>query len=733
MNFLRPEFLFALPLAAIPILIHLLNRQRFQRIDFSAMEFLRRAIRRTRRRLLIEDILLLILRTLAVLFLILALARPGADPGSLLVGRAARAEILILDSSMSMNHRDQGTSSFERGVQFGLDILKELDPERGDRAALIKAGSISERLAYGSPDEVRSALSEQDQAGNGLGAIAPALQMAARTADSLSLEGPEEVRITVLTDLQATNWDLENTEGEALRSLVRKGFLLAIADVSAERRNNTAVLSLDVQPQELAPGEYGEVHARLRNFGDQPREGVGVTLLLDGIPVTRTRIDLAANEELDWSFPLAPAEVGPRAIAVELESDSLISDDQRATILPVRPAPRVTLAGDPAAPNEPEGVFDTLRRFLDLGEGAPVRMESRPPNRLATDLLGRTDVLVLADPAPLGNSALNEITAFLARGGGLLIALGPQTGAREIQPLLDAIQIKGIRLGEEGGNSEGTTRIAIKDSSYPALRLFQDPRWQPLLTEVPFESYRQIQLELAGDAEAGRFKVPLRFVSTNPDQAGLDYGPALLEWTAPSSARVVFLAATPLPLWNRMAQVPGGSLPFLLDLIAHLVPRPGHELVVQVGSKLAVQLPRPPTEVTLSNPIGASLHPSAPAEITEGGRAYQPLVEAALLPGVWSIDARMLDSTGEEEVLTEKIAVVTPPRESDLTTVSPTGLETWLPEGTEILIPGEDSDRPDLESQNSRPQDLSGLFFRLVILMLIAETALAAFLDRRRG
>ena len=47
MSFLRPEFLIALPLVALPVIIHLMNRRRFQIIDFGAMEFLRRAVRRT--------------------------------------------------------------------------------------------------------------------------------------------------------------------------------------------------------------------------------------------------------------------------------------------------------------------------------------------------------------------------------------------------------------------------------------------------------------------------------------------------------------------------------------------------------------------------------------------------------------------------------------------------------------------------------------------------------------
>ena len=65
-----------LTLGAIPIIIHLIFRQRYRRIDWAAMDFLLAAIRRTRRRLRLENLLLLILRVLAVILMVLAVAVP---------------------------------------------------------------------------------------------------------------------------------------------------------------------------------------------------------------------------------------------------------------------------------------------------------------------------------------------------------------------------------------------------------------------------------------------------------------------------------------------------------------------------------------------------------------------------------------------------------------------------------------------------------------------------------
>ena len=65
---------------AIPIIIYLLNRQKFKRIEWAAMEFLLAALRKNKRRIQLQNILLLIIRTLVILAVVLALAKPIGKP-----------------------------------------------------------------------------------------------------------------------------------------------------------------------------------------------------------------------------------------------------------------------------------------------------------------------------------------------------------------------------------------------------------------------------------------------------------------------------------------------------------------------------------------------------------------------------------------------------------------------------------------------------------------------------
>ena len=77
MSFLNPIMLAGLAAIAVPIIIHLLNRRKFQKVVWAAMRFLRISVEQNQRRMRIEDMILLILRCLLVALLALALARPA--------------------------------------------------------------------------------------------------------------------------------------------------------------------------------------------------------------------------------------------------------------------------------------------------------------------------------------------------------------------------------------------------------------------------------------------------------------------------------------------------------------------------------------------------------------------------------------------------------------------------------------------------------------------------------
>ena len=103
MSFLQPILLAALPLIALPIIIHLINQRRFQTIRWGAMMFLLAANRMSRGYARIRQWLIMACRMAAIAGLIFAVSRPLAGGWlGLTAGGRADTTIVVLDRSPSM-------------------------------------------------------------------------------------------------------------------------------------------------------------------------------------------------------------------------------------------------------------------------------------------------------------------------------------------------------------------------------------------------------------------------------------------------------------------------------------------------------------------------------------------------------------------------------------------------------------------------------------------------------
>src|SRR6476469_4767207 len=149
MTFLAQYFLGALALAAVPLIIHLLNRRRFQLVEWAPMKYLKLTIKTNRRRLRIEQLILLAIRTLIVILIIFAVARPVLSPtglGGWLAGRGRTSRVIVIDDSLSMGYRDQGRSAFESAKDAATQIVKMTGAQ--DSVTMMVASNLTTPLVH---------------------------------------------------------------------------------------------------------------------------------------------------------------------------------------------------------------------------------------------------------------------------------------------------------------------------------------------------------------------------------------------------------------------------------------------------------------------------------------------------------------------------------------------------------------------------------------------------------
>ena len=263
MPFLFPSLLALAALAAVPILIHLLNRRRYRPVVWAAMKFLRDAMREEAKRIQYKDLLLMLLRALVCILLALAIARPVTR---LLAGQAAsrRAVILVMDRSASMSLSTGTGTLMAAARREALSILRGLPPDT--QIGLIDAARPATVVIPRTRDlrEVERALEEFGASDSGTD-IGGAMRHAVGLARGM--ERVAGIDIYVLSDMQATAW---RGAAESMRkSMTELGPATRAYGVplGAQDSGNLAVTGLRIDPPVVAAQQPFVAEVEVLNGG----------------------------------------------------------------------------------------------------------------------------------------------------------------------------------------------------------------------------------------------------------------------------------------------------------------------------------------------------------------------------------------------------------------------------------------------------------------------------------
>ena len=213
MSFLQPLLLLGLPLAALPVIIHLIHMYRRRRVKWAAMMFLHTAQRMNKGLSRLRQIIILALRVLALLTIILMVARPLAGGWLGLTGGAPDAVLILLDRSASMSQMDTATglNKLTGGLQ---NIAKAISDAVGTRSHLVLIDS-----ATGKPlplDRASALLSVPQAEPTDTAADIPGLLQDA--LDYITSNKTGRTDIWMLSDLQETDWDAAGGRWQTLRT-----------------------------------------------------------------------------------------------------------------------------------------------------------------------------------------------------------------------------------------------------------------------------------------------------------------------------------------------------------------------------------------------------------------------------------------------------------------------------------------------------------------------------------
>ena len=437
MSFLFPSLLtIGLPLIAVPILIHLINLRRQQRIRWAAMQFLQESQKRNRRWVLLKQLLLLATRMAVVAVFVLMLAHLMLrNEWMSLLGRGTTHHLVLLDDSYSMSDRWGDTSALAEGKRAVQAIVDQASQQsdtqlitllRFSEAASLSAGAqpkvYAERINDSFRDKLEALLGSWDASQTDVGP-ADALKAIPR----LPLEKQEETLIVYLvsdyrnkqfasaTDIRKLLADLKEKEHVGQIHLIR---------CVREARPNLAMTSLVPESGVRAAGVEMWMSATVANYGDTAARGVTVQLEQDGDALPALVLDdIPARDQVTHKFRVQFAGVGGHALTASLGADAVDVDNRRYFACDL-PAAQPVLIIDGSKDGR-----GGRQLSLALAPGGNTRTgwqpHVEPPSFLTDpDKLNQQAAVYLLDVPRLADDELTALENYVRNGGGVAIFVG---------------------------------------------------------------------------------------------------------------------------------------------------------------------------------------------------------------------------------------------------------------------------------------------------------------------
>ncbi len=616
--------------ASIPLILHLLNRERARRLIFSTVRFIQMSHQTNVRRHKLKRLLLLLMRILMLALLGLAFARPFFADAPVITQKTGgkRNAVIILDTSYSMQYE----GVFENAKKEAVEILDGLDAS--DAACLILSSDNARVVApLGSEfSHIRTALNNAETSDEHTDYL-DAMQTADEVLQSIPI-GQKQVYL--IGDMQKRGWE-NFIETDKLSPNVQIYFV----DVRAEKPQNYAVTEISVPPVVLKEQKASQLVARVHNFGDEPVENLQVRLFIDGNAIDSVELDIEPDDLADAVFKVEFQDEATHTGWVELPEDALGVDNKRYFTLQSLQSIKVHAVREQQRTRSRYQTVETffMKKALASGSDAVQIDFTESVSVPNASTLESVDVLILADVAELSSGEAERVKAYVAAGGGLIVTVGDNIDADVYKQRLsgetglmpcDFVQAVGDAL-----NREQFRVLATVKYEHPIFAPFKEPNH--------------------GDFGKARFYRIFQAVPTKDATviAAYDDGsPALFEKPYGTLGRVLCFTSTIDREWNDLP-IRAVYLPFLHEAIKYLALKdvdaaPNY----RVGDSVELKVSEDESgdtvgnrEIAVFNPNNVETRLQRSENSTEVSSQGSVFYADTAVPGIYSVHTSGADST----------------------------------------------------------------------------------------
>ena len=713
---LNPALLVFLPVAAIPVLLHLLTRHRVKTVELATYRFLFDTYVQQRRRMRFLEALIALLRTLFLALLVFMLARPALRHWDRLLGAGGNREVLLLvDSSESMNTTTAGRSALDRARGVAQTIADRLGPE--DRLTLFRLGARPEEVFSrfaGDTQAIRNSL-------DGLQAGSSRANLLAAFSQIFGRQAPprEQPLVYLLTDGQASGWTELQQQGAA-GLLPPDATLQVIFCGSATPLSNRAVIGDTPRQARSIVGLPVKLVPRVANHSATEAAEVQISVQINRKEIARPVVPLKPGETTHRELVYLPTEPGVFEGRFHLERpegglpDGFPADDDYLFTLEVtEPLPVLLVNGAPhndplesetlflktalTAPDErepialPAGTPQPAPGPLATPDARSLTLQEIGEGQLNEEILKSAQVVILANCGQLNGNQYTFLRNFTTRGGGLLIFPGDKVNPDQyrqqffINPQVPDRRFVPLDLAPPQGDladANAALRLAAEslDFAHPILSVFDTPQSRYLTSARFFRRFPLVPPTQRPDLPANAPTPALTDKSYWPLASFSDGSPALIEmW--PGEGKLLLAAFPASGKWSNLPLKPE-FVPLVLRMVQHVAHRPGLEFpsVVPPGTPAEIRVAKSWEPITgqVRDPAGQR----SSLQFRPTGSRSIAAVEQTGLKGFYEAEIR--GGTGDDvKQGTARFAVNLAPEESDFTRIEESAVRDLFP-GTAV-------------------------------------------------
>ena len=533
MSFLTPLFFLGVAALAAPILVHLVRRTRARKVQFPALVFVRQVPQRTIRRRTLQNVLLMLLRCLAILLIVIAFTRPFFSGGSSAKeNTAAGATVILVDNSLSMRREPLFSEALKR-AEAAVD-----DARNDEQLAVL---SFDKRYAVvnrftNDKNRLLTAIRSINAGWDGTD-YEQALRGAESLLGEIETSGPK--KIMMISDFQAPGWN-QNT---ATFKLANTTQLTTIDVASSDSFPNIAITNVEARGVVFGQKYLDNLAVHINNFGDTPRDRIQVDFQINEQTVEKRDISLNSRDSKVIEFTGFNLNEGANRCTIDIVSGDFAPDNRFYFTLR-RETPSKALIAESASRGRSDSLH--LQSALITNDDLPFTFTLKSAGSVDPTSIPEYSLVMLNDAGQISGALADALTKFVEAGGQLIVSTGPRTTAdslnalQRIMPatLREAVQTK-------AGESVAMTNVKF---DHPIFEVFQ-------------ESGRLAAAHVIGyfrSEPAATATVLARFE---------DGSPALVE-SRTGKGRVLLFTSSLGPSWNDLPLTPL-YLPFIHQMVRY--------------------------------------------------------------------------------------------------------------------------------------------------------------------